>query len=235
MINFIICDDNEKVLKINVGIVKKLMFKNDINYKIYSFVSYNNDLKNIINKDMGQKIYIIDIDLGNISGIDLVRKIRKDDWDSKVIFATAHNELFPQVVKDRLMIFDFISKFDDYENSLTSSILEILKIYNFDRFININIRKVMHSIRCKDILYLTYEKFDRKTTIITLNEKYKVSKSLKSLSLSLPKNFIKINNHCIINTCNVSKMTSSGELRFINGSKLSEKITDKELLKNGIC
>lgn len=235
MLNFIICDDNSKVLKINENIVKRLMFKNDINYKVYSFTTYNRDLKTIINEDIGQKIYIIDIELGNISGIDIVRKIRKSDWDSKIIFATAHNELFPQVVRDRLMIFDFISKFDNYEKSLTSSIKEILKIYNSDKFINVNVRKVKHSIRCKDILYLNYEKFDRKTTIITLNEKYVVSKSLKSLSELLPDTFVKINNHCIINTSNVSKITSSGEIRFINDNELIEKITDKELLKNGIC
>ena len=235
MINFIICEDNKEVLKINEGIIKKLMFKNDISYKIHSFGSYTNDLKKLMSSDIGQKIYIIDIDLGSVSGIDLVRKIRKSDWDSKIIFATAHDNLFPQIISDRLMIFDFISKFDNYEKKLAAAINEILKIYNSDKFICFNIRKTSYSIRCKDILYLIYEKFDRKTTIVTLNENYVVSRPLKSLADTLSSNFIRINNHCIINKENVSKISSSGDILFSNDSKLSDKITNKELLKNGIC
>lgn len=232
MINFIICEDNDNVRKLNEKIIMKSMFKSNHEFKIYSYKNYSKELEAKIIEPLGKKIYIIDIELGNISGIDIARKIRNYDWDSTIIFSTAHSELFPQIFKDRLLIFDFISKFDNYENTLKNAINEIIKINNFNKFLKFNIRKTVYNVRYKDILYLTYDKLDRKTILVTNNEKYKISKPMKSLSSDLTNNFIKINNHCIVNKDNIKKITSSGEILFINNKKIIDKITNKELISD---
>ena len=85
MINFIVCEDNKIILQKNVDIINKTMFNNNLNYRVYQFTSYTNDLKKIIKENQDIKIYILDIELDNISGIDIARQIRENDSKSILI------------------------------------------------------------------------------------------------------------------------------------------------------
>ena len=131
MINFVVCEDNKIILEKNVEIINKTMFNNNINYRIYKFEDYTNDFKNIIyNSDI--KIYILDIELNKTSGIDIAREIRKKDLDSIIIISTAYVEYLPLALKNKLMLYYFISKFEDYEENLSKVInnaLDQLKYY----------------------------------------------------------------------------------------------------------
>ena len=121
MINFVVCEDNKIILEKNVEIINKTMFNNNINYRIYKFEDYTSDFKNIIyNSDI--KIYILDIELNKTSGIDIAREIRKKDLDSIIIISTAYVEYLPLALKNKLMLYDFISKFEDYEENLSKVI-----------------------------------------------------------------------------------------------------------------
>ena len=82
MINFIVCEDSEIILERNIDVINKVMFNNNIEYRIYKFQSYNEELKNIIKEPVENKIYILDIELGSDSGIDLAGDIRKIDLTS---------------------------------------------------------------------------------------------------------------------------------------------------------
>ena len=66
----------------------------------------------------------------SISGIDIARKIRKDDWDSIIIFVTSHNELGYQALKAQIMLLDFISKYDDFENNFVLTIKKAISLIN---------------------------------------------------------------------------------------------------------
>ena len=127
MINFIVCEDNKIILQKNIEIVNKTMFKNNLNYRIYQFTSYTNDLKKLIEDTIENKIYILDIELENISGIDIARKIRDKDNNSIIIISTTYVEYLPYTMKNKLMLFDFVSKFDNYEDNLTNVINNAIK------------------------------------------------------------------------------------------------------------
>ena len=228
MINFIVCEDNLEVRKINEQIINKLMFKNSIDYKIHSFNSYDNDLNELMHKHIGKKVYILDIELENKSGIDVAHEIRKEDWNSIIIVATAHTELFPQIFKDRLLLFDFVSKFENYQENLLSTLNKVIRIYQSDKMFTFNIRKTTYSFKYDEILYLKYDKTERKTILKTLTSEYKISKSMKSLSINLPDYFVKINNHCIINKNNLISYSSKGYLVFKNKEILNEKINNNK-------
>lgn len=45
MINFIVCEDNDYVRKMNEDLINNLMFKTDFEYKIHLFASYNDELR----------------------------------------------------------------------------------------------------------------------------------------------------------------------------------------------
>ena len=121
MIDFIVCEDNKIILQKNIDIINKTMFKNNINYRLYKFTNYDNALKDLIdNEDI--KIYILDIELENTSGIDIARDIRRKDTKSIIIISTTYMEYLPYALKNKLMLFDFVSKFEDYEENLSKVI-----------------------------------------------------------------------------------------------------------------
>ena len=127
MLNFIVCEDNKIILQKNVDIINKIMFKNNESYRIYQFTNNDKKLQELINEDIGLKIYILDIELENISGIDIARKIRSKDNNSIIIISTTYVEYLPFALKNKLMLFDFVSKFEDYEENLSKVINNAIK------------------------------------------------------------------------------------------------------------
>lgn len=130
MINFVVCEDNKIILQKNMDIINKTMFKNNSDYRIYPFTEDNNALQEIIKKNLENKIYILDIELENVSGIDIAREIRKNDKESIIIISTTYVEYLPHTIKSKLLLFDFISKFDNYEESLSNAINKAISQYN---------------------------------------------------------------------------------------------------------
>lgn len=130
MINFVVCEDNKIILQRNIDIINRVMFKNNINYRVYSFSNYSDDLKKLIKSDIGKKIYILDIELEDVSGIDIAINIREKDLNSFIIISTSYVDYLPYTLKSKLMLFDFVSKFDDYEKNLTYVLNRALNSYN---------------------------------------------------------------------------------------------------------
>ena len=122
MIEFVVCEDNRIILQKNIDIINKIMFKNNINYRLYQFTKNDTKLQEIISNKDNLKIYLLDIELEDISGIDIAREIRKNDTKSIIIISTTYVEYLPFALKNKLMLFDFVSKFENYEENLTKVI-----------------------------------------------------------------------------------------------------------------
>lgn len=229
MINFIVCEDNPIVLEKNIKTINNLMFSNNLEYKIYSFTDYNSELQDLINNNLDNKIYILDIELEDSSGIDIARKIRKNDWSSLIIFSTAHFELFPHVFSDKLMIFDYITKYDDYENNLYKTLEKSIDIITHNNTISFKIGSDYHNIKINTILYLTFDKYSRKTIIKTFDNEYYINDTLSSLEESLNKDFKRINRAYIVNMLNVRKINYNERIiEFNNGETLENILIKKE-------
>ena len=52
--------------------------------------------------------------------------IRKNDKNSIIIISTTYIEYLPFALKNKLMLFDFVSKFEDYENNLSNVITKAI-------------------------------------------------------------------------------------------------------------
>lgn len=200
MVNFIVCEDNNIILNRNVDIINKTMFNNNIPYKIYKFLSYDSELKKVIKEQIENKIYILDIELGDISGIDISREIRKDDLNSFIIISTAHTEYLPYTIKSKLLIFDFVSKFDDYDNNLSRVITNILSSYRDTKKIIIQDKDKVIEIDFNDILKIKYNPQSKRTDITTKSNLYHVYKPMEVICKKLDRRFKRINDNSIINS-----------------------------------
>lgn len=205
MINFIVCEDNKIILQKNLDIINKIMFNNNVDYKLYPFTEYNDTLKRLIRDTNGKKVYILDIELSNISGIEIAREIRKYDKDSFILISTVHTDYLPYTLKSKLLIYDFISKFDDYDQNLTKILLEIINLYPETQMLTIKLKGKIIDIYYDDILFIKYDNQKRKTIISTKSMNYELNLPLKSIIKNLDDRFQKkdgfiINTYLIDNT-----------------------------------
>lgn len=115
MIKFVICEDSDEALETAGKYVIKAMMNYDIEYKVLKFKEYNNKFKKVMDDDTDIKIYILDIELPTVSGLEIASEIRENDDESIIIFVTAHSECKNDIFYSRLGAIDFISKYNRYK------------------------------------------------------------------------------------------------------------------------
>ena len=226
-INFIVSDDNEKILKEIERIISSVMMKNKLAYKTHLFNDYDDSFIKMVRSNLPNKIYILDIETPTRSGIDIARIIRNEDVNSMIIFLTAHDELGLTILKDELMFLSFINKYDNYEKRLIKSIkkaLELLKVRNIVRFEE---KGIIYTINLDDVLYITKDSVDRKSIIKTNHNEFKTYKSLSEIKELFGKNFVKTHRSCLVNLDRIVYVNTVKKIiKFDNGIQidlLSEK------------
>lgn len=211
MINFILCDDDEKITKIIKDIIEKILFPTSLEYKIHIFKKYDRQFLSVVNSNLENKIYILDIEVENISGIEISKKIRKLDWDSTIIILTAHYELEKLAYNSKLLLFDFISKFDIYKNKLKDTILLTLQKISKNDTLSFKIKKQVYNINYREIIYISYDNVVNKIKIKTYNKTYELNQTLKNIKSKLKGNFLYSHRACIVNIDNIKMIDSKNK------------------------
>ncbi len=220
MINFIIVDDIKKYSDLISVIVTKVMMKNKFVYKTHVFSEYDDEFNKLMMSDLPNKIYIMDIETKEASGIDIARKIRKFDIDSIIIFVTVYNEAGMVLLQDDLMFLTFLSKFDDFEDKLYNSINKALSFIHHKKVIKFNDKGIIYTISFDDILYITKESTSRKSIIKTSYAEYSVNLTLKEL-VDLCDCLVQTHRSCFVNMDRVRVINKHDNIiEFDNGETI---------------
>lgn len=206
MINFIICDDDKRIVSDIKKILSKHMMKNNLEYKMHLFYDYDSNFMKIVKAKLPFKIYILDIETPSKSGIDVARVIRDSDVESIIIFITGHEELGLTLLKNEIMFLSFINKFDNYEARLISSINKGIRMLQRKNILRFEERGTIYTIAMDDILYITRDSFERKCIIKTGYASIKTYKPLSDLLSLLDDRFIRTHRACIVNSERVAKI-----------------------------
>ena len=200
MIKFIIVDDEEYWLNEFERVVNEVLFKSDKEYEIYSFSKYNKELHELIQDNSEQKVFLMDLELDpKHTGMDILREIREDDWDSEIIILTNHDRMFETVHKEIYKVFRFIEKFDSFEQRLKKDLKIIInKKHDTDKFIYNN-KKISLQIYLKDIIYIYRDTIDRRLIIKTTNNEFIVNMSISDILKKLDNRFTRCHKSCILN------------------------------------
>ena len=226
---FVVCDD-EKLFRSNVvKIIDKLFMNNDLIYDVKEFEKYDSSFEKLINTSK-PKIYILDIEMKNsISGIDIARKIRKNDWDSIIIIVTSHNELGYQALKAQIMLLDFISKYDECNKSLEQVLSKAMDLVNKKKVIRFETNGVFYVVYLNDIFYIERDTVDRKCIIRTSNGLVPINKSLTELERELGDEFYLSHRSCLVNKTNIRKIDwKNNIIYFSNGDTINLISRDKK-------
>lgn len=203
-INALIVDDNftdaQNIETILVN-YKKLDFSTTI------ITKYNEEL--ILKNDYD--IYFLDIDIDDISGLDIANVIQNKKEDAIIIFVSIREDLVFETFKLNTLF--FVRKQNINEDLINA--LNKLQNYFNDLNKTFIIEEIGKQILLKDILY--FESSLNYLYVKTKTEEYKIRKTLKSIEGELKfNNFVKVNMSYLINFDNVD---------YLNG--------DSVMLKNG--
>ena len=224
MVRFVIVEDDQEMVKKVENVIKKSMFDKDVIYDKAIYSKYNKDLANEIKDFSMIKIYIMDIELANsLSGIEIARKIRENDWESNIIFITTHDKMFESVFRKIFNVFDFIEKFDNMEDRLEKDILDIAK-HNFDyKTFKYSTNNVDIQLYLKSINYFTRDPKERKIIINTDKNEFYINMTIKELEEKLDFRFVKVSRSTIVNIDNIEEINwnkgffilKNGEIKYL--------------------
>lgn len=223
MINFIIYEDEEYFYNLYCEVIHRFMSRNDDSYKIHIFKEYSEGMIEFIKKLSGQNIYILDIEVKGKSGIDLAREIRKykKSFDNQIIIATAHQDLVKNAFHRKLLMVDFISKFDSLEENLISNFRESYEFFNQNKFLSYKQDGEVIRIPYNDILFIEKDTYDECLYIETEDDRYRYNGSITKIEKQLKDDhrFFKTHRSCIVNTFKITKLNVSiPEIKFKNKS-----------------
>lgn len=233
MIKFIICEDNLDTLERTSQTVTKSMMKYDMEYKVYKFPKYTNELSKLINETGDVKIYILDVELPGISGLEIASEIREDDDDSIIIFATAHPDYRDDIFYSRLSAIDYIPKQQLYQERLQNTIEYVIDKKYKNKSISIISKHNHCKILYKEINYIEKCQMQNKCIIHLVDgETKEVTTSIAKMKEQLGNTFFQTHKSCLVNLKNIKNIDYSNcIITFQNGDKttLFAVATKKEL------
>lgn len=213
----VVVEDNHILREREIEAIRKAL--KDYDYKIVEYSDFTKELKKLI-QTPDFKIYVLDIELKNSSGIDIANYIRDFDDTSEIIMCSFHYELEYKVLKSKLKILDFVSKYDNAYVNLTNLILEVFNKHS-RKVLKITDKNTILFIVMKDILYISKEKNTRKCVIKTFNNEYLVNKNLEEIKKELNSGFIQVSRNCIVNQNNVEEYNfKDSKIKFKNDEEI---------------
>lgn len=229
MLKIIVCEDNETFMKKNVNCINLALVNTDIDYRIIKFSGYSNKLNDIINEKGVKKIYILDVEMINVSGLEIASRIRENDFDSIIIFATAYDKYQKDIFYSRLMVLDFICKYNGYEERLKDSIIASIKVLYCQKTFNFMYNHVAYRIPYTHICYIEKEPLIKRCIIHTINNNFYICKSINWLENNLASDFIKTHQSCIVNGSNIKSIDYANHIiTFKNGDSTELLTNDKK-------
>ncbi len=212
-IKCVIIDDNIKELNTVESVLSALTYGTEYSLLIDSFSSFSQiDLCNRYD------LYILDIDMPDISGFQISRKIYDRHPDATIIFCTNHDDLVFDSFK--LNAFYFVRK-SFLSEDLTAAMQKFIRNYiNNNTYYILRTRTEVTRIPYQNILYFEVSGND---LFIRMSDgtEYSERRSISSILDLLPKNtFVRIDKNFLINLKHVSGI-SDNNLFLTTGKKFT--------------
>lgn len=217
--NIAICDDSELDALAARNVIRNTL--NNLNKE--ADIEYYLNAEDIQNKLLKRKepldLLILDIDMPDISGLDLAESLRANNLKLLIIFLSNHEEFVFKAIEFQPFRYIRKIKLETEMPIAIQSAVNIIKI-NSDKQIILNTDDGEMKIMVSDIMY--FETDGRKIAVWLNNErKLLVNKTIIDLQEAIAKeNFISIHRSCVVNTDYVKNMHDT-ILTMKNGQQLA--------------
>lgn len=233
MFNFVLCDDNEIVLKRISKMLESIFIKNNFEAQITFESTSGEELLSFVKNHEDVQVIILDIHLkSGPSGIEIAQKIRENNKNVYIIFTTGHLEY--AMIAFKVKTFDYLAK------PITVERLEETVIRLFNDAMN----NPKHYLRLgNNSLIINQDEIDyikregMKVVFYTPTRTYEAYSSFKKLSPCLSDNFIRCHKSYVANVNRIKNIEpNSNTISFSDtshcyiGPKYKNKIM--EVMKN---
>lgn len=208
MLQIAICDDNETTVNKVEETADRFFRMHCVDYKIITYQSSENllyDLQDGLHFDL----FLLDIEMPGVNGMELAQSIRTDMPEGKIIFITSHLEY--AITAYEFAVFRYIPK-TILDKKLEEALEDYYKLYRLERsdFYTIQIKNHVEQIPYRSIMYVLKE---GKYAIIHLEDSKTMSvrKTLAQVYEEFHKEyFCFADRGCIVNLANVAGMDENG-------------------------
>ena len=206
-----ICDDSKAEIETITRCINRLK---EYSFTADIFMSPGDLLSS--RKEKNYDIYILDIEMPEMNGLQLAKEIRQDDSNALFVFLTSHAEYMRHVFE--VITFDFIDKpiTEERLEQLIKKAVEYLQ--KTSKHFIFSYRKNNQSLSFSQILYI--EKCGRKAIIHTMEQNYQTNMTLSEIWEQLDENaFVNIHASFIINLWHLVS-TENEEAKLTGGECL---------------
>lgn len=210
MLNIAICDDDIIFLEF---LKKNLLNILKSNCNIIAYHNRNRIIMDLEETGRNIDILFMDIDLGEINGIDLAKEVQCKFPSIKIIFISGHIEYATDIFAVKPIY--FLTKPID-TNKLILSIEAAKESINEDKdkhlTIAIKMKGEIFNIKVNTIKYI--ESFKRMIIIHEDNERYEIYGKLDEIQEKLPNKFVRCHKSYLVNLDRVRSMTGQKFLLY---------------------
>lgn len=192
--NVLVCDDDQQVVD---SVIESLKHQTEATNTASKFYGFSQPSQ--VNLSLPYDIALLDIDMGEINGIDLARKLRAENGNIVIIFITNFIQYAPEGFEVQafryLLKADLSIKLPSYFNSAVQEILRRKQL------VTISINSEIIDVPVNDILYLESH---RRTIIMHLldenRQAYQFYGNITELSEKIePLGFLRIQKSYLVN------------------------------------
>lgn len=195
MIEIILCEDQVEHQKNIERNLENILYEKNIDYNL-NIYSTGEELLN--NYNQGADIFILDIQMAEITGMDVARKIREIDKNKpEIIFTTSLIEYIQEGYEVRAYRYLLKPiKYDDFKKHILCCIDEVLN--KRDKFILVENKNETYKINIEDITYIEIQRKDM--TIHTENKIYETKMTMDKIEKELKNhNFYRCHKSFLVN------------------------------------
>lgn len=218
MVRIAICDDDKEAVMLHEEIIKDSLQSCGIGYEITTYTCSSNLLYDISEDGFFYDLLLLDIEMPNVTGMELAGKIKPFLPNIKIIFITSHLEYAIDAFE--LSVFRYVPK-NDLEKRLKTAVADAAKLIELEAGKEYVIQAAgrVEKIPYRDIFYI--QRDGGKNSVIYSNAgTSKVRKSLQQVSQELDDTeFIFIDRGCIVNIIQIMKV-ADGMAFLKNGEAL---------------
>ena len=233
MLRIAVCDDEKRLAEENKAVLEAALAELCVAAEITVYTDSRNLLCDITEDGFHYDLLLSDIEMPEITGMELADKIKPFLPDIRIIFITSHIEYAIDAFE--LSIFRYVPK-SDIAKRLPTAIKDAVSLINIeaDKSYTIQVKGRFEKIPFKDILYI--ERDGKNAAINTVDGVSKVRKSLQAVFDELDsEEFIFIDRGYIVNLIHIMQIKNSTAV-LKNGTVLpisrSHLQTVKEQINN---